>query len=369
MKKNGQSWGKLLILTMFLVCMVIFGIQCTSNSSNTQNTVIDDLYDITTVSMPQDVYIGQLIDSKVEIHNHRVPQNCMIYWDAIFRQQETDAGTYYSYTATESLEADGYTYLNWTLPIQEDTGYYEVWIHTKFFTGDWRVHSEELNILAETRDNFDSRDLKGMYVSIWPRDVYISSVPVEHRYSYEPTPTAVENLPTATLYTTNPSTLATYSPTPTHQAVTSTSPVTPPASTSTSVPTTTSRAIPNIAGEWQWNLTVTLATGVCSGEEGVQSPRIVNIVQKGNEITMSGFLNSNPLTTLSGEIKFDNSSDIWMVKLSGSYSEDQGTTTTQYTLSLNNTFNEMTGEESWEWVGGGDSCPGGKSTVSAKKLR
>jgi hypothetical protein len=83
---------------------------------------------------------------------------------------------------------------------------------------------------------------------------------------------------------------------------------------------------------------------------------------------MSGFLLSNPSTSLSGEIKFDSAAEKWIVKFSGSYPEDQGTTTTAFTLVLNSTFDEMTGDENWDWVGGGGSCPGSKSTVTTTKI-
>jgi hypothetical protein len=138
-------------------------------------------------------------------------------------------------------------------------------------------------------------------------------------------------------------------------------------STSVSSPTSitsTTRSIPNISGRWVWNLTVTVATGECAGEEGAQSPRNIQITQNGKDITMSGFLLKSPSTSISGEITFDNSADKWIVKFSGSYAEDGGTTTTNYTLILNNTFDKLTGDENWDWNG---SCSNSKSTVIAIK--
>ena len=72
------------------------------------------------------------------------------------------------------------------------------------------------------------------------------------------------------------------------------------------------------------------------------------------------------ILSLSGEMTFDDSAKQWIIKFSGSYPEDQGTTTTNYALVLNSTFNEMIGDENWDWVGGGGSCPCSKSTVAAK---
>jgi hypothetical protein len=167
--------------------------------------------------------------------------------------------------------------------------------------------------------------------------------------------------------TTPPSTTSTSALTTTSTSTTTKTTTTTTNTTTTTTPATTV-TIPSIAGQWQWILTVTLATGACAGEEGLQSPRNVQITQNGKILTMSGFLGSNPSISLSGEITFDDSAKQWIVKFSGNYPEDQGTTTTNYILVLNNTFDEMAGDENWDWVGGDGSCPGSKSTVVAKKL-
>ena len=178
--------------------------------------------------------------------------------------------------------------------------------------------------------------------------------------------TIVDPVPESQAITQAPSSTT---PSYTHTTQTVLTIIPPTVITGTSTTTTSAtRPIPNIAGQWQWNLTVTVAKGVCAGEEGVQPPCTVQITQNGNDVTISGFLASNPSTSLSGEITFDNAADKWIIKFSGRYSEDQGTTQSNYTLVLDNTFDKMTGDEEWDWIGGGQSCTGSKSTVVANKL-
>jgi len=148
--------------------------------------------------------------------------------------------------------------------------------------------------------------------------------------------------------------------TPASTTPAATTPTTPAATTPTAPP------IPSIAGQWQWDLTVTVATGACAGEEGPKPSRIIQITQQGENVTFSGF--PSPSKILYGDITLDDAADKWIVKLTGSYPEGQGTTTGEYTLELNNTFDEMTGDESWNWVGDVGSCPGSKSTVVVTKL-
>jgi len=126
--------------------------------------------------------------------------------------------------------------------------------------------------------------------------------------------------------------------------------------------------IPDIAGQWQWNLTVTVANGVCAGEEGVQPTYTVQITQDGDVVTISGFLASSPSTSICGNITLDNTIDKWVITFSGSYAEDGGTTTTNYRLVLNNTYDAMTGDEAWSWALGTLTCKDCKSTVVANKL-
>jgi hypothetical protein len=362
----------------FLLLMLVSTVILTASSCNppdTELSAIDNLVEITAITMPSDVYLGDMIDSKVYIRNHRVAQTCTVYWDIIFRHQDTEAGTHFTSHASVYLNADGESSVNWTLPMQNETGYFECHIYTNTQSGD---------------RNIERPDLKFLTVSIWPRDVVFYSV-AEHIYH-----NIAVNTPSATVFTSIPSTFTPFTPIPTHQEITSATPTvtpifTPASSTSlapplmptptpttftttttpplTTIPTTAILPpMPNIAGTWLWNLEVTVANGACAGETRVQSPRNVQITQNGATVTMSGFLNSNPELTISGIVAFDQVSKWWIVNISGEYDEDQGRTSATYILTLNNSYDVMTGEESWSWSGGGGTCPGGKSVVTANKL-
>ena len=152
------------------------------------------------------------------------------------------------------------------------------------------------------------------------------------------------------------------------QASTTIMPAYPPTTQPVSTIVPTHVFIPDIAGEWQWNLTVTVANGACAGEEGPQAPYTVQITENGEDVTISGFLASNPSTSISGKIMLDNTIDKWVVTFSGSYAEDGGTTTTNYRLLLNNTYDTMTGDEAWSWALGTLTCKDCKSIVVANKL-
>lgn len=184
------------------------------------------------------------------------------------------------------------------------------------------------------------------------------------------TSTATTSTPKTTPVPTQTTTsfTSTTTTTPTTSIPTSTTNTTPtPSASATPTPpsTTATSSIPNISGTWDWHLTITVANGACAGEEGAESPRNIKITQNEKDVTMSGFLLSAPSTSLSGEITFDSASDKWIVKFSGSYAEDGGTTTSNYTLVLNNSFDVMTGEENWDWNG---TCSGSKSTITATKV-
>lgn len=116
----------------------------------------------------------------------------------------------------------------------------------------------------------------------------------------------------------------------------------------------------SITGTWSFALVVTVATGVCDGEEGDESTEPITITQTGTAVTARGFLGvaNNQLT---GTFNSQN-----VLQLSGSYSEDGGITTTAYTLTRDGP-NQMTGTEAWNWVGAGGDCPGSASSVVATR--
>jgi hypothetical protein len=94
----------------------------------------------------------------------------------------------------------------------------------------------------------------------------------------------------------------------------------------------------------------------------------VQITQNGEAITLSGFIGS-PENKLTGNIIRPPSSisaDRWVIQVSGSYPEDGGITNSSQVIVINSA-SDMSGEESWDWSGPGESCPGGKASVTATR--
>jgi len=131
----------------------------------------------------------------------------------------------------------------------------------------------------------------------------------------------------------------------------------------TTTPTSSASTPPDLNGSWNFTITVTQANGVCAGEGGT-STKTMTITQKGQNITIAGFL-GNPANQLTGTIDLE--SGIWVINVSGSYSEDGGTTTSSHRLEVKNT-SEISGTEDWSWSGGGGTCPGGKASVTATRI-
>jgi hypothetical protein len=190
-----------------------------------------------------------------------------------------------------------------------------------------------------------------------------------------PANTSVATVPTTSV-TTKPSlTSTTTTPTSATQPSTSFSLTTSVTATTTTTPTTTATPTaptttqvvdtpPNLNGVWAFVIKVTEANGVCAGEAGNSSSRQITITQSGRNVTLSGFL-GNPANQLTGDITLD--AGLWIVKVSGSYPEDGGTTTTSHRLVVKNT-SDISGDEDWEWSGPGGTCPGGKASVTATRI-
>ena len=145
------------------------------------------------------------------------------------------------------------------------------------------------------------------------------------------------------------------------------SPTPSPSPTQSPTPSPTP-TIPNITGPWTFTFKITAATGVCGGDVGSVSADQIQITQNGDSVTLSGFQHS-PANQLTG--KFIRppsavSADHWVIQVSGSYPEDGGITNSSQTFVINSA-NDMSGEESWDWSGGGGSCPGGKAAVTATR--
>jgi hypothetical protein len=139
-------------------------------------TVAGDVVDITRIFLPDFVHLGDEINSRVEIHNHRVPQRCTVYWDIIFyneygeEQLTTRAGeerTRFTQNKSVDVETDSDDYVTWIFPNQTNAGYFDCWIYTNTYDGDPRVESSES---------------KKLTVSVVPTDWPLQPV-IEHVYS------------------------------------------------------------------------------------------------------------------------------------------------------------------------------------------
>jgi negative regulator of sigma E activity len=169
------------------------------------------------------------------------------------------------------------------------------------------------------------------------------------------TPTTTNTV--TTTHVTNPASTQTSSTASTTTTSITTTSTQPPSTTQTTDTT------PNLNGTWKFTITITQANGVCAGDVGHSSSRLIQITQSSYDVTLSGFL-GNPANKLTGNITLDGGA--WIIKVSGSYPEDGGTTNSTHTLTLTNAT-ELNGQEDWTWSGTGESCPGGKATVKAVK--
>jgi hypothetical protein len=126
--------------------------------------------------------------------------------------------------------------------------------------------------------------------------------------------------------------------------------------------------IPDLSGSWTVATTVIQATGICEEEIGTSTSSQIQIIQSGRNLTILRGEVENQLTGVLLESSSPpNGSRHWIVEASGSYAEDGGTTTAFYHLEVVD-GSYMSGYEDWQWTGGGDSCPNGKSSVSATKI-
>jgi hypothetical protein len=170
-------------------------------------------------------------------------------------------------------------------------------------------------------------------------------------------PASTSGTQTSTTTSTNPNTDVT--------TTTVSTPTTATTTTTSTTPTQPTNILPNLNGVWTFAIKVTEAYGACAGEDGgPANNRQITITQTGQNITLAGFL-GNPANTLTGTIA--DQAGIWVINVSGSYSEDGGTTTSSHRLEVKST-SEMSGVEDWSWTGPGGTCPGGKASVAATRV-
>ena len=113
-------------------------------------------------------------------------------------------------------------------------------------------------------------------------------------------------------------------------------------------------------GFWNLSIDVTVATGVCAGEE--DAPIEVTealITEQDGVVTATGIWSSESgSVSLTGVVAGSTNT----ITFGGAYAEDGGTTTTLYTLNPSS----MSGSEAWSWNGPGGSCPGSQSIVTGE---
>jgi hypothetical protein len=118
-----------------------------------------------------------------------------------------------------------------------------------------------------------------------------------------------------------------------------------------------------ITGQWTFMIDVTVATGVCAGDElDPVATSVVSIVQAGDSVSATG-----PWGSTSGSETLIGLRSGNTVTVGGLYAEDGGLTTASYTLTVTGSDDAMSGIESWSWSGPGGSCPGSQSSVTATK--
>jgi hypothetical protein len=127
----------------------------------------------------------------------------------------------------------------------------------------------------------------------------------------------------------------------------------------------------DLNGAWTFTVDVTVANGVCAGEENAPvDPFAVNFLTidpNGDgtyDVTVTGDF-GDAGGSISGTVAgVPKTGDV--IVLTGDIAEDGGTTTSKYTLTVKSST-RLEGSEDWSWSGAGGTCPDGKSTVVVTK--
>ena len=118
-----------------------------------------------------------------------------------------------------------------------------------------------------------------------------------------------------------------------------------------------------ITGQWTFLVDVTVATGVCAGEETAPvDTSTVSVVQAGDSVSATGPWGSTSGSETLRGIRSGNT-----VTFGGIYAEDGGTTTASHSLTITGDDEAMSGVENWSWNGPGGSCGGSQSNVTATR--
>ncbi len=116
-----------------------------------------------------------------------------------------------------------------------------------------------------------------------------------------------------------------------------------------------------LTGTWDISELITEASGVCSDSVGNTSSYTLNVVQDGNEltITVGNDAPENAGAVFTGTVSGDH------INWSGSYPTSGGTTeVTSTDITATNT--EFSGTANWKWSDGYDSCSGKTQVVGYK---
>jgi hypothetical protein len=104
-----------------------------------------------------------------------------------------------------------------------------------------------------------------------------------------------------------------------------------------------------------WEMTATPIEDTCDGEPGAPYTFWVTIMQEGNSLTAQ-----TPEGTFPGTICGDR------IQMSGSYPEDNGTTTANLELTVLADGNSVEGSDTWNWTNGVQNCGGSESLVGVR---
>lgn len=117
-------------------------------------------------------------------------------------------------------------------------------------------------------------------------------------------------------------------------------------------------AIIDVSGTWVVTVDVTVANGLCAGEED-EDPYTENIIitQDSEHLVVDGLQGTHEVWD--GAILGN------AVGFGGTRDESEGVTTAAFALVLNDEATEMTGTELWTWKGSRGECNDGESEVSA----
>jgi len=119
------------------------------------------------------------------------------------------------------------------------------------------------------------------------------------------------------------------------------------------------RSVLDVSGIWVLTVDVTVANGLCAGEEN-EPPytTTITIIQDGEFLS----------------VEVEDSTETWQgallghaVGFEGTKEEDDGTTTAGFALIVNEDATRMEGVELWSWKGEFGDCPDGESTVTATR--